>query len=66
VIWTRRTPYDKLKSISDAEKYLKADTTFEILDAIAHKMSDNKAADQLKKARQKLFNTITGQNLKTG
>jgi hypothetical protein len=55
-----------LKSISDAEKYLKADATFEILDAIAHKMSDNKAADQLKKARQKLFNTITGQNLKTG
>ena len=61
-----QTPYDKLKSITGAEKYLKVDVTFEILDAIAHEMSDNKAADQLKKARQKLFNTITGQNLKTG
>jgi len=61
-----QTPYDKLKSIPEAEKYLKPGMTFEILDKIAHQMSDNQAADKMKAARQKLFNTINGQNLKTG
>jgi len=45
---------------------LKPGVTFEILDVIAHKISDNQAADQLLKARQKFFKTINGQNLKTG
>lgn len=61
-----QTPYDKLKSLPDAKKHLKPGTTFEILDKVAHQMSDNQAADQLKAARQKLFNTINGQTLKTG
>ena len=60
------TPYDKLSSLPDAEKYLKPGVTFEILNKIAHKISDNQAADQLLEARQKLFKTINGQNLKTG
>ena len=60
------TPYDKLSSIPNAEKYLKPGVTFEILNKIAHKVSDNQAADLLLEARQQLFKTINGQNLKTG
>ena len=60
------TPYDKLKSLPDATNYLKPAFSFEILDQVAHAMSDNQAADQLQKARQKLFKTIYGQTLKTG
>ncbi len=60
------TPYDKLKSLPDAKDYLKPDTSFEILDRIAHQISDNTAADQLQKARRKLFKTIHGRTLKTG
>jgi transposase InsO family protein len=60
------TPYDKLKSLPDAKDYLKPGVSFEILDKLAHQISDNQAADQLQKARRKLFKTIHGQTLKTG
>ena len=60
------TPFDKLKSLPNAKSYLKPGISFEILNQIAHAMSDNQAADQLQKARQKLFKTIHGQSLKTG
>jgi hypothetical protein len=58
------TPYDKLKSLPDAKGYLKPGTSFEILDTFAVEISDNQAADQLQKARQKLFNTINERTLK--
>lgn len=60
------TPYDKLKSLPNANAYLKPGIDFEILDKAAHRISDNQAADQLQKARQILFKTIHGQTLKTG
>jgi hypothetical protein len=60
------TPYEKLKSLPNATDYLKPGMNFEILDQIADKISDNKAADQLQKARQKLFKTIHEQTLKAG
>jgi transposase InsO family protein len=60
------TPYDKLKSLPDAKEYLKPGVTFEILDAVAHQINDNQAADQLQKARQKLFKIIHGQTLRAG
>jgi len=60
------TPYDKFKSLSNAKDYLKSGVNFEILDALAHQVSDNQAADQLQKARQKLFNTIHGRTLEAG
>ena len=60
------TPYDKLKSLPGAKDYLKPGMSFEILDAVAHQISDNQAADQLQKARQKLFKIIHGQVLRTG
>jgi len=52
------TPYDKLKSLTDAEKYLKPEISFEILDEYSLKISDNKAASELQKARKKLFSLI--------
>ena len=52
------TPYDKLKSLSKANCYLKPDVTFEQLDAIATAISDNDAAALLQQAKQKLFQHI--------
>ena len=49
------TPYEKLKSLPDADQYLKPGIT---LDAIAYRQSDNEAADELQKARRQLFKTI--------
>ena len=63
---TMMTPYDKLKSLPEAERYLRPDLSFAILDKIAYALSDNQAADRLQKARQKLFHTIREQNLKSG
>ena len=55
---TMMTPYDKLKSLPRAKQYLKPTVTFEILEATAYQVSDTQAADQLQKARQRLFTTI--------
>jgi hypothetical protein len=52
------TPYEKLKSLPDAERYLRDGVTFEALDAIAYEISDNEAARRLKAARDQLFQTI--------
>lgn len=52
------TPYEKLKSIPNAETYLKPGMTFEILDDIAYKMTDNEAADLLQQQRKLLFKHI--------
>jgi transposase InsO family protein len=55
------TPYEKLKSLPNAQTYLKAGITFAQLDALAMQMSDNKAARQLNRARQQLFKHINEQ-----
>lgn len=55
------TPYDKLKSLLDAEQYLRPGVTFESLDEIAYAISDNEAARQLNQARAELFKTINTQ-----
>jgi len=59
------TPYDKLKSLPDAAQYLKADVTFEKLDAIALAMSDTQAADHLNQARDQLFLALTTSRIRT-
>lgn len=51
-------PYEKLKSLPEAQRYLKEGLTFARLDKIAHRMSDNDAARALQEARQKLFDFI--------
>ena len=58
------TPYDKLKSISEAEQHLKPGITFEILDELAMRISDNESAIQLRTERSKLFNLIFEQDRK--
>jgi len=60
------TPYDKLKSLPESEKYLKNGFTFEIIDNIAFSISDNQSADQLQAARQSLFNTIDERETNSG
>jgi transposase InsO family protein len=53
-----RTPYEKLKSLPKAQKYLRAGVTFEALDAIAYQMSDNEFVERKEKARFDLFREI--------
>jgi len=60
------TPYDKLKSIENAEKYLKVGITFEIMDEVAFAITDKQSAERLQKARQSLFNNIDERELKIG
>ena len=52
------TPYEKLKSLPNATSYLKSGLTFETLDAQAHQISDNDAAEQLQHAKRELFKDI--------
>ena len=53
-----KTPYEKLKSLPEAEKYLRAGITFEGLDAIAGQMSDNEFAERMVRAKSNLFREI--------
>jgi hypothetical protein len=55
------TPYEKLKSLPNAQTYLKAGFTFAHLDALAMQMSDKQAARQLNRARQQLFKHLNEQ-----
>lgn len=52
------TPYEKLKSLPEALRFLKPGTTFEQLDQTAAAISDNVAAERLNEARKKLFQSI--------
>lgn len=52
------TPYEKLKSLPRAERFLKAGITFDALDRLALGISDNKAAQRLNAARARLFQSI--------
>ena len=52
------TPYEKLKSLPNAEHCLKSGMSFEALDAYAAATSDNEAAHQMNEARTHLFQTI--------
>ena len=57
------TPYDKLKSLPEAESYLKPGMTFARLDAIASEYSDNEAAKRMNEAKAKLFQLINKSQL---
>ena len=52
------TPYEKFKSLPDAETFLKPGIDFEQLDTQAKAMSDNDAAERMNAARSVLFKTI--------
>ena len=57
------TPYDKLRSLSNAQSYLKEGISFEHMDKEAYAITDNQSADQLQRARQLLFKTIDERQL---
>jgi len=50
--------FEKLKSLPQADCFLKPEVTFEQLGQEAMKMNDLDAATALNKARKKLFDTI--------
>ena len=52
------TPYEKLKSLPGAEKYLKPGVAFAALDKIAYARSDNEFAKILQDEKDKLFNSF--------
>lgn len=52
------TPYDKLRSLPNAQQYLKPTITFKALDELAYRMTDNQAAKLMQEAKRKLFNQI--------
>ena len=52
------TPYEKLKSLTDAERFLKPGVTFAGLDEVAYAMSDLEANRRANRARDELFRTI--------
>jgi len=52
------TPYEKLKSLDQAECYLKKTFSFEQLDKEAFKISDNQLADEMNLAKKRLFKQI--------
>lgn len=53
------TPYERLKTVSGAESYLRPGVTLEKLGTIANQMSDNQFAERMVNARSKLFQQIT-------
>lgn len=61
-----QTPYDHLKSLPNAETFLKKGITFEILDKIAYSHSDNEFATIMREEEQKLFQKIRSIDKKNG
>lgn len=51
-------PYERFKSLPNAEQYLKPGVTFAKLDVIAYKESDNDFAEMMQKAKSKLEKII--------
>jgi transposase InsO family protein len=52
------TPYDKLRSLPNAQRFIKPTVSFHLLDEFAAQLSDNESAKQMNSAKIKLFNTI--------
>lgn len=51
-------PYERFKSLENAEQYLKEGITFAMLDEMAYAKSDNEFAEEMKKAKSKLEKLI--------
>ena len=58
-----QTPYECLKSLREAQKYLKPEFSFEELNKIAYEKSDNEFAKEMNKAKNKLFKKISKDNI---
>lgn len=60
---TYTTPYEKLKEVDGAGKYLKPGITFEELSKFAFAFSDNEFAELMQKEKQELFKRFNCQKL---
>jgi len=56
------TPWERLKSLPNYETHLKLAITSQELENTANAMSDNRAAEQVQKARTRLFQSILAQS----
>ena len=63
---TYQVPYEALKGITGADRFLKPGITFDHLDTIAYRESDNEFAAKLRKEERKLFETIMKTDHKDG
>ena len=54
-----KTTYERLKSVPQAESYLRPGVTLEELGMVVNQMSDNQFAERMVKVRSKLFQQIT-------
>ena len=61
-----QTPYDHLKSLPNAQKYLKKGVTLEQLDKIAYSHSDNEFAKMMREEERKLFQKIRNHDKENG
>ena len=52
------TPYERFKTLPNAEQYLKPNIALAALDKIAMQLTDMESAKQMRKAREKLFKEI--------
>ena len=53
-----RTPYEKLRSLPDAQRHLRTGFDWARLDALALRQSDTEAAVELNRAKRKLFDAL--------
>ena len=60
------TPYEALKQITGADKFLKPGITFDKLDQIAYQYSDNEFAGIMREEERKLFEKIRQRDRKDG
>lgn len=61
-----QTPYEHLKSLPEAEKYLQKGVTFKQLDQLAYTHSDNEFATIMREEERKLFAKIRQEDRKDG
>ena len=60
---TYQTPYERLRSIKNAQKYLREGVTLQALDVIAAKQTDNEAAVLMQAARDRLLKKFEAERL---
>ena len=61
-----QVPYEALKQITGADKFLKPGVTFDKLDQIAYQMSDNEFAGIMREEERKLFEKIRQRDRQNG
>ena len=58
-----QTPYERLKRLTGAQEYLKNGIAFKELDKSAYEKSDNEFAEEMNKAKSKIFKKISKDNI---